>query len=234
LDASVLVHFTNRWGGVSVPPYATNNLAFHVQDNPLHVKENRALTCKHLGIVHVADMEQVHGTQVRHVTTLQAQTFEACDGLITRVENLALMVLVADCIPVLMYDPRTRTIAALHVGRAGAFLGIIAAALEQMRHSYAVAPEHLHVSLGPSIGGCCYALDGSVLEEANKKFGAYVRGQKLDLRALAKGQLQAAGVRHIQEDFPCTCCGEDYFSYRTEGKTGRMAGVIMLRGARGD
>jgi len=230
LDASVLIHFTDRFGGVSAAPFESNNLAYHVADNPLHVKANRTFTCKALGISWMADMEQVHGTAVRIATERANRTFEACDGLITQMENLALMVLVADCIPVLMHDPKTRTVAAVHAGRAGAFGGIVLEALRAMRETFGVQPEHLHVSLGPSIGGCCYELDGAALEEAKKRFGAHVHGRTLDLRALVEGQLKAAGVLHVKSTFGCTCCDTRYFSYRRDKTTGRQAGIIMLKG----
>ncbi|MBE0495990.1 MAG: peptidoglycan editing factor PgeF [Campylobacterales bacterium] len=233
LDASVLVHFTNRYGGVSVSPYATNNLALHVKDNPLHVKENRRLTCKALSLPHVASMEQVHGTQVRVVEGQCTQTYPACDGLITKEKDVALMVLVADCIPVVLYDPKTEVIGALHVGRAGAFGGIVPHAIGLLQSTFGVEPSSLHVSLGPSIGGCCYEIGGEALVTAQKEFSTYLDGRYLNLQALVQDQLARLGVVHVESDAPCTCCDGRYFSYRREGQTGRQAGIILQRSESG-
>jgi hypothetical protein len=174
-------------------------------------------------------MEQVHGTQVRVVEGRGTQTFPACDGLITKEKEVALMVLVADCIPLLLHDPLKGVIGALHVGRAGAFGGIVPHAIGLLQTTFEVDPASLHVHLGPSIGGCCYEIGGEALALAQKEFSAYLSGRYLNLRALVQDQLARLGVGHVDADAPCTCCDARYFSYRREGVTGRQAGIIMQR-----
>jgi YfiH family protein len=229
LDESVLVHFTNRHGGVSTAPFWSNNLALHVKDDATAVMENRLEACKKLGVSVLVSMDQVHGTHVEIIQTPQPHTIAKCDGLLTQRKGVGLMVLTADCTPVLLHDPETQTIGALHVGRKGAFDGIVPHAIKRMQHAFGTVPKTLHVWLGPSIGECCYEIDGEVLAYAKANFAPYLQGKKLNIHALITDQLYDAGVKHICANTECTCCDRNYFSYRRDGITGRQAGVIMLK-----
>jgi len=231
LDASVLVHFTNRFGGVSQAPYNHNNLAFHVGDNPLHVNQNRFLTCRELDIdiSCLVSMDQVHSTNIQTIMQDTKTPIPKCDGMITKEPRIALMVQAADCTPVLLYAPDVGAVGALHVGRAGAFEGIVPKALAKLVDEFGASMEALHVWLGPAIGTCCYEIDGEILEYAKANFGDFVENKNLDIRAIITSQLIQKGVQNIHHNKTCTKCDKNFFSYRRDGCTGRQGGIIMLR-----
>lgn len=229
MDESVLVHFTNRHGGVSGAPCQSNNLALHVKDDVSAVMQNRITLCKALEIPTLVSMNQVHGTHVEIIQIPQPHTVAKCDGLLTQLKGVGLMVLTADCTPVLLHDPVTQTIGALHVGRKGAFGEIVPATIKRMQHTFGSVPKSVHAWLGPSIRACCYEIDGEVLVYAKANFAPYLQGKKLNIHGLIVDQLRDAGVVHVHESPSCTCCDRDYFSYRRDGITGRQAGVIMLK-----
>lgn len=233
--SNLLCHFTDRHGGMSEGDFYSNNLALHVNDNAAHVKENRRLTCKALNIEtdQLVSMDQVHGTHVRLVRGKCADAVPLCDGIMTDRKDIALMVMVADCTPVLIYDPTNEAIAAVHVGRQGAFKNILKETIMQMQEHFGSKPEELHVELGPNIKSCCYAISGDVLSEAKESFSWFVAQNYLDLNGIMRQQLETLRVQHIVESDVCTCCDEDYFSYRRDGVTGRCAGIIMMRGNHG-
>ncbi|NLC28680.1 MAG: peptidoglycan editing factor PgeF [Campylobacteraceae bacterium] len=231
MDASLLVHFTNRHGGVSEGVYKSNNLAFHVKDNPLNVTKNRTHMCKTLGIEenNLIYMNQVHGTNIKIVDKPSKKAILECDGVFTKTVELALMVQVADCTPVLIYAPDEGAIGAFHAGRAGAFEGIIPKALGILKETFKVDLKTLHVWLGPSIGQCCYEISGNVLDSAKSSFGKHIYRNHLDISAILCEQLQENGVTQIYRDNRCSACDTNYFSYRRDGSCGRQAGIIMLR-----
>jgi YfiH family protein len=231
LDASLLVYFTNRANGVSHPPYSSNNLAFHVGDNPLHVKQNRILTCKNLKIdpSRLVSMDQIHSANIKIVSSSSTSPIPECDGILTNEPNLALLVQTADCTPVLIYSPDKRAIGALHVGRAGAFKKIVPKALEMMQNEFNVLVPSLHVWIGPAIQKCCYEIDKEVLEYAKRNFSSFLEGKRLDIAKIIIHQLTQYGVQNIHYDKTCTSCDKSYFSYRREKTTGRQGGIIMLK-----
>lgn len=220
-------HFTNRHNGVSKGSFSSNNLALHVKDREENVITNQKLTCKRLGIKNLQTMNQVHGNDVAIINSLQ--TPPTCDALITNKPNLALMVLVADCIPLLLHDEKLNIIAVVHAGREGAFLDITSTTIQKMQTSCNSNPKNINAYLGPSIKQCCYEIGGKVLEEAKQNYFHFLKENHLDIRGIVKRQLKALHVKNIDDNTPCTCCNKDYFSYRRDGKTGRFAGVIMLR-----
>jgi len=124
-----LLHaFTTKEGGFSLAPFTGNNLAYHVQDNPNTVDKNHLELSKTLNysskkLIH---MKQVHGSTIIEINKKPPQgQIPICDALITNQTNIPLMVMVADCLPVLIYDPKKKVIAAVHAGRAGIFSKII-------------------------------------------------------------------------------------------------------------
>ncbi len=231
--------FTSRHGGVSLPPYDTLNLAFHVGDDPLHVNTNHDLLAVQLGYEKTAlvHMRQIHSDIVHAVT--ENDDFNhprACDALVTNRIGVPLMIMSADCIPIIIYDPLRHVVAVVHAGRAGAFKNIIARTVETMQHHFTCKPRSLHVTLGPSIHGCCYEVGDAIAKEAERLgYGAMVTCKNaryyLHVNAIVKAQLAALGIAHVEEIGGCTACNSrDFFSYRAEGGvTGRIAGVAVLR-----
>lgn len=235
--------FTTRHGGTSQPPYTSNNLAFHVGDNPDDVVTNHDLLAKILGYDRTAlvHMRQIHSDRILVVDkTHRFDTPPECDALITNRPDTPLMVMSADCTPVLIYDPVHGAIGAVHAGRAGALNEILPKTLIAMRDEYGTSIGDVRVAMGPSIGGCCYEINETIALEVNAcGYGDALRveGAKvlLDVTAILVMQLQTLGMKeeHIEVAWGCTACRSDtYFSYRADAqRTGRIAGVIMLRPA---
>ena len=211
--------------------FGFRNLAYHVGDNPLHVNQNRYLTCKELGIdiSQLVSMDQVHGDCIKMVSHETKACISKCDGILTREKNLALMVQTADCLPLLLYAQDIGVIGALHAGRVGVFEEIVPKALVKLRDELGASMENLHIWIGPAIGQCCYEIGGDILKYARINYGAFVDGNRLDIGGIVVGQLVQNGVRNIYHDETCTACNDKYFSYRREGQTGRQGGIIMLR-----
>jgi hypothetical protein len=222
---------TSRAGGVSAAPYDTFNLGRSVGDDPAAVDRNRARLAAELG---VADerfvwMDQIHGARVARVDGPRPAPVPGTDGLVTATPGLVLVVLVADCVPVLLADAEAGVVGAVHAGRPGARIGIARQAVAAMVAAGA-QPERIDVLLGPAICGRCYevpadmqadveaALPGSACATATGTHG-------LDLRAGLARQLLAAGVGKVVVDPRCTAEDSDLFSYRRDGVTGRQAGI---------
>jgi len=233
--------FTTRLDGVSKRPYQSNNLAFHVGDNKEDVLLNHQHLAKSMGYDHqrVVHMRQIHSDKVIIVDPL-LHDFEnppECDALITDQTNIPLMVMTADCTPVLFFDPVNRVIAVAHAGRAGALQGIVSKTIEKMSKHFGTHTEELLIVLGPSIGPCCYEVGETIAQEVTESGYAHAVVHKegsymLDVNAIIHRQLQEAGVvkTHIDDLSICNACHHDtYFSYRADHqRTGRFCGVIML------
>ena len=216
----------------------SGNLAFHVQDDEINVQKNHSLLAKELGyekssLVH---MKQIHSDIVHIVKDEGFDTPPTCDALVTNKQNTPLMVMVADCSPILFYDNEKRVIAAAHAGRQGAFKNIVKNVLDKMKTEFGSDPKNIYVSVGASIGVCCYEVGGEIYDEA-KELGLEYAMQKrdgsfyLDVGVILLKQLLSCGIKKENIEFcdVCSCCKtETYYSYRGEGQTGRFAGVISL------
>jgi hypothetical protein len=236
----LLACFTTRLGGESLSPYGGFNLAFHVGDNPDHVRTHHETLAAllHYDRKQLVYMNQIHSDHV-HILT-DEDDFDhppTCDALITHRLNTPLMVMSADCIPILVYDPVHRVIAAIHAGRAGVLSAIVPKTLRKMEEAYDTRPHELCITIGPSIQGCCYAINPTIAQEV-KNLGYNTalkhKGGKifLDLYTIVHHQLMTLGVVHIDlTQYHCSACHhETYFSYRADQqRTGRMAGVISLQ-----
>ncbi len=223
--------FTGRDGGVSLPPYESLNLAFHTGDDPAAVEKNRALLKKGIGVSRILWMDQVHSDRVEIVDGSAPSPVPACDAIVTNEKNLALAVMVADCIPMLLFDETKGVVAAVHAGRNGTFKEISAKTVERMQKGFGCRPADLKAKLGPSIGECCYEISEDLAQIVEKSFSkVYMNGRYLNLRHLNFDQLTRAGLHpgNIEISDICTRCSEKYFSYRREGVTGRFAGVIWI------
>ena len=226
---------TSRYGGVSQKPYESLNLALHVEDNPKDVLQNRTiLTKKHnLILQNLIYMEQTHSANIAIIKDSSQNRIENCDGLITDVKNIPLMVMVADCIPILFYEPKKQVIAVAHAGRNGTFNHIAKKTIVKMIEEFDCETKDILVYLGASIHECCYEVGEKIAKLVDEK---YITNKDeryyLDMHSINVDQLVEVGVlkEHIEVDVTCTCCDGDYFSYRREGKTGRFAGVLKLHG----
>jgi YfiH family protein len=200
--------------------YESLNLAFHVGDDPTVVASNRT------GIGAAQFMNQVHGDEIHLVDSI-ASDVPTCDGLITTTPNLALAVMVADCIPLLLISKEA--VGAIHVGRAGLVNRIALKAVQQMRSLGAI---ELHAVLGPSICGSCYEvpfqMQQDVVAEHPRAFTTTRKGTPgLDLSKALIADLVSVGVSYEASTI-CTFEDELYFSHRRQNPTGRFAGVVSL------
>ncbi len=223
----VFYHFTDIHGGVSEYPYKSLNLALHVKDNPLHVRKNRQIIQSKLDLPNLVFMNQIHSNIVNIVNDTNIEP--TCDGLITNVPNLALCVLVADCIPLLLYDKTLHVVSAIHAGRAGVFSEIAKESVQKMSENFGTKAQNIKAYIGPSIKQCCYEIDGEVLEFSKQKYPLHVKQNCLDIRGILLSQLRGLGIKDIEDKSTCTSCDRDFFSYRRDGVCGRQAGIIMLK-----
>jgi len=217
--------FTNRTGGLSTGAFHSLNLALHVDDDPSVVNQNRKILEEALAMP-VVYMNQVHGNLVMEVEAPQVVTPTA-DALITRQKNLALAVMVADCIPLLM--AHSSAVAAVHVGRRGLVNGV---ALETLTALRAIDSSPITAVIGPSICGSCYEVSEDLFNEVLDLHPAAASRTTegtcaLDLVQALIEALRAESVTVIDES-RCTVEDPTLYSYRRDGVTGRQAGVIWL------
>ncbi|MGZ4555696.1 MAG: peptidoglycan editing factor PgeF [Mycobacteriaceae bacterium] len=223
---------TTRSGGRSAAPYESFNLGDHVGDNPVAVAANRQRLAEGIGLPaeRLVWMEQVHGRTVAVVDGPQEGPVSATDALVTAVPGLALVVMAADCVPVLLADERTGVIAAAHAGRVGARIGIIGRTLEAMR-SLGARTEHISALLGPAVCGRCYEVPAHMQADVEAHLpGSASRTRAgapaLDVRAGLRRALLAEGIAAVAQDPRCTMESAELFSHRRQAPTGRLAGVI--------
>ena len=226
------VAVTDRHDGTSRAPYDGLNLADHVGDDADAVMANRERVRSELGVAsELVTMRQVHGADVAVVDATPAEPPEA-DALVTKTRGLALVVLVADCTPILLSDRRAGVIGAVHAGRRGLAAGVLPATIDVMAKHGARA-DRLYAVFGPSICPEHY----QVPEEMRAEVEAAAPGSAahtssgspaLDIRAGLLAQLYAAGVRRWMVMPHCTVETPDYYSYRRDGTTGRFAGLVWL------
>ena len=234
-------HFTTRHGGISLSPYGTLNLAFHVGDNPKNTLENHGILADILGydLKTLIHMRQIHSNNIIIVnSTMNFDTPPQCDALITNRIDVPLMVMSADCTPILLYDPVNHAIGAVHAGRSGALNRILPMTIEAMEKHYGTTVSDIQIVLGPSIHQCCYSINENIALEVQEKGyeETLIRSGEnvsLDVNAILHMQLKALGVTSVQIETinQCTACNShDFFSYRADAQhTGRIAGVIFLR-----
>ena len=163
--AGGVVHgFATRLGGVSTGPYAQLNLGITRPDERQAVRENYHRFCAAIGadVNNLVMTHQVHGDTIREASRadvlddlLDPMGYEA-DGLITNPPGLCLTIYYADCIPVLLYDPVKKAIAAVHSGWRGTSLGIAPKAAAKMTALYGSDPADILAAIGPGIGPCCF------------------------------------------------------------------------------
>ncbi|WP_370948295.1 peptidoglycan editing factor PgeF [Amycolatopsis sp. cg5] len=225
---------TTRAGGASRAPYDTFNLGDHVGDDDGAVYANRKRLAAELGLAEdkLSWMEQVHGRTATTVDGTETSAAEATDALVTATTGLALVVLVADCVPLLLADSEAGVVSAVHAGRVGARVGVVPAAVEAMVKAGA-EPHRIEALLGPAICGDCYEVPADMAADVEKHVpGSACKTRKgtpgLDLRAGLWRQLADLGVGKIGVDPRCTNEDKTLFSFRRDGTTGRIAAITWI------
>jgi YfiH family protein len=232
--------FTTRSGGVSTPPYDALNLGGAVGDDPACVAENWRRLEARTGL-RFARVQQVHGVRAVRADA-PSEPREEADAVLCAAAGVAACVSVADCVPVLLADPGSGAVAAVHAGWRGTLAGAAAEAVEAMRREFGTPPERLLAVLGPSIGPCCYEVSEDVAAPFRDRVGGSVvrgpaagrgGGPHLDLWAANRHVLARAGVafERLHVLGACTSCGRDrFFSHRRDrGRTGRQVAFIAPR-----
>jgi YfiH family protein len=211
LDGGTVL-FTTRHGGVSSGPFASLNLGLWTEDDSAKVLENRDRVRAEAGAARLAQGRQVHGARV----AVESQGIVEADGQATARRGVAPTVLVADCLPIALVSPEA--VAMLHAGWRGLAEGVVAEGVAALR---GLGASRIAAAIGPGAGPCCY----EVGDEVRSVFGC--DGQTIDLKAIAREHLQAAGAGEVHDVGICTICDERFFSHRRErGLTGRQAGVV--------
>ena len=235
---------STRSGGISPKPYDSLNLAYHVGDDPHNVTENRKIFCGELGIDigSLVLANQVHSDNVEIIESNQAgcgslgvnDAIANTDAMITTSSSVSIGVMTADCMPVMIFDPKTPSIGVAHAGWKGAVLRIAQKTVLKMKSAFGTDPSDCIVALGPSIMQCCYEVGDDVIAKFNGEFGvsACTKGNMLDLPRSVEIQLIDAGVKsdNITSDGTCTACNLNlFYSHRAEnGVTGRMMSLFKL------
>ena len=225
---------TTRHGGVSPAPYDTLNLGMHVEDDPLNVARNRQLLNTYVPTEPVW-LNQVHGVTV--VDAGQASCVPDADAAWSQTKRAVCAVMTADCLPVLFCNREGSVVAAAHAGWRGLCDGVIEATIAAMP----VPAESLLVWLGPAIGPRAFEVGAEVRQEfisrqreAEAAFAPADEGKWLgDIYMLARLRLMRAGVTDIygggvDQEFCTYTDSERFFSFRRDGRTGRMASLIWL------
>jgi YfiH family protein len=229
LPASVQAGWTTRRSGVSSAPFNGFNVAYHVGDAPSSVDINRALLWQQLQQTpQIAWLNQTHSTHV--VQASHASTKEPSDASVTMQKGIACCVMTADCLPVFFWTKKGDQVAVAHAGWRGLANGILLNTLQQFPNAADVV-----CGLGPCIGPTAFEVGSDVKRtfadwpNSQNCFTATEKPEKFlaDLPRLAEQQLRLLGVAHVYRSDICTVSyPTDYFSFRRDGETGRMANLI--------
>lgn len=241
----VAAHISTRHGGVSPEPWHSLNFSVLRGDDPARVAENRRRLAEALGLSvdAIVSCQQVHGTGIAKVGAEDAGArIAGCDGLITDEIELPLMLVFADCVPLLIYDPVHHALGAVHAGWRGTLNGAATALLWAMQAAYDTQPSQVHVCIGPSIGPNSYEVGAEVVALAqahlpdpaaalhypngaagNAHFDLWQANLQLLAHAgVAPAQVEIAGIDTAQNT-------ADFFSHRAEaGRCGLFALVTWL------
>jgi YfiH family protein len=200
--------------------------------NNLHIKPDIVAAC-----------EQVHGKDAAIVDPKalnpndNIRIYSATDALITHRNNVMLLITTADCVPIFVYEPKRKIIANIHAGWRGTHQNILSSTLDLMENEFGVAPKDCFAFLGPAIGQCCFEVGNHVAGLFKNDYGRqYLEfnndsgKNNVDLKAVNIDIALSKGIKRqniISCDI-CTCCDENFFSYRRDGLIGLSANIIML------
>ena len=243
-NMDVIHCFTTRLGGVSQGYLDSLNIGMHRGDEPENVAKNYEILAGALGFdtKNMVLTHQVHSNMVRVVTKADAMgidhhEYPECDGLVTCDPGTALVVFSADCTPILLQDPVTGAVGAVHAGWRGTAADIAGNAVRAMCKSFGCKPGNIHAAIGPNIGKCCFETNGEVPEAMIEALGdsarAHIRqaGEKyyVDLKGINAQFLKNAGVQNIDISTDCTKCQCDRFwSHRVTGTRRGSQGAIIV------
>lgn len=223
---------TTREGGVSKPPFSSNNLGDHVGDFPTCVKTNRELLAQQLPHSPIW-LNQTHSTNVHRIETSSTDhTILNTDASFTQLKKAVCCVMTADCLPIVVTNKQGNAVAAIHAGWRGLADGIIEETIKEFQDK----PEDLLVWFGPAIGPKAFEVGKDVYNQFVTQDASYAvafipSGDKYlaNIYQLATIRLNNLGITNIYGGEYCSYSQESlFFSYRRDGQTGRMATVIWM------
>lgn len=227
---------TTRHGGISQRPYASLNLGFNAGDDLDTVKKNRKLLYDSLGIreKRVVYTNQIHKDGILVATRCGA--YDGYDALITQNKNAYLSITIADCTPILIYDPVEKVVAAIHAGWKGTVAQIVAKTVQRMESTFKTKAANCFAYIGTCIDERSFEVDNDVAQAFTYQFKRFDTHRKkffVDLKQANKAQLINSGIPENQIEispYSTVQHNRDFFSYRKEkGKTGRMMVMIGLK-----
>lgn len=220
---------TDRWGGSSRNGYEQFNLSAHVGDQEAEVRANQSRLAWELDLraQDLRFMTQKHGCVVAAAST--GGSPPPADALVTQETDTALLVMVADCVPVLLVDRTVGVAAVVHAGRRGMTGGVVGATLTRLRE---LGSQDIEGIVGPSVCGRCYEVPASMRDAAAdvepvSASVSWTGTPAIDVAAGVVAQLVRGGVS-VRWLPGCTREDPNLYSYRRDGQTGRFAGVIRL------
>ena len=222
--------FFGRQGGVSKKPFDSLNVADHVKDNQENVLKNREILAEHLGLPLVYT-QATHSPNVVNVQSEFPEVHVDTDALVTRETNLGLVIMSADCAPIVLVDPIAHVVGVVHAGWQGMLVGVVANAVEGM-FDLGAEPENLKAIIGPTISAQNFLA-------TQERFDEVKDIEPVAAVKLANGQLAVdirKGVKHQLAQFQikttdlniCTYDTTELFSFRRDPETGRNATVVWL------
>ena len=225
--ANILAFSTSRCAGVSTGPWTSLNLGANCGDKKIHVEQNRSLL-NDLLPAPAQWMRQVHGTTVLRHRGFPGDEMEG-DAMVALKPGRVCAVLTADCLPVLFCSESGDRVAVAHAGWRGLASGVLQQTIDALDQS----PDSLMAWMGPAIGPGAYEVGEEVTEAFAGEFPAGFKrsGDRylMDIYALARMKLEAAGLNAVYGGGFCTLTDEErFFSYRRDGVTGRMASLIWI------
>lgn len=250
-DCNIFHFITTRHGGVSEGRYASFNLGAYCGDRPDHVQENRKRLCDVLSIdaSSLFVPHQTHGTEIRIIDEsllsgnkeTQANALEGIDALITAVPGVCIAVTTADCVPLILYDPKKQVVAAIHAGWRGTVNGITTKTVKEMTRLFDVDPGDILAGIAPSIGQKAFevgqevvnAFSSAGIDTASICYHNEKSGKPhIDLVEVNRQQLIESGInpRHIEQSDMCThTLNTDFYSARQLSiHSGRFLTGILL------
>ena len=228
-----------RKNGYSKTPYKSLNTSYSTGDDSRNVKLNRSVISKCFDGNQLIFARQVHGTKTvvfaKKSITIKKRFHDVipeCDAMITDIKKISLVIQVADCQSILMYDPVRKVVANVHSGWRGSINNIIGRTISVMENEFDSKPGSIVAGITPSLGPCCAEFI-NYKEEIPEELWKYKDdSDHFNFWAISSDQLCDAGVlkKNIHLSEMCTRCNTDlFFSYRGEGTTGRFAAVIGLK-----
>ncbi|WP_024554301.1 purine nucleoside phosphorylase YfiH [Franconibacter helveticus 513] len=232
LPPGVAACSSTRVGGVSVAPWNSLNLGAHCGDDLAHVEENRNRVYAAANFPSKPVwLEQVHGKTVLKLTG-EPYASKRADASYSNTASAVCAVMTADCLPVLFCNKSGTEVAAAHAGWRGLCEGV----LEETVACFQDEPQNIMAWLGPAIGPQAFEVGPEVREafmekdaQAESAFRPVAGKYMADIYQLARQRLANVGVQHVYGGDRCTFTEEhDFFSYRRDRTTGRMASFIWL------